>query len=139
MALRGDDEKLLEMGFSRPWRDVAISVIAGRLINPCSELETHWWLRYKSEGKLKCVEASVNSKLSSFPAIFLFPFVNKNGHRIRRDFEIPANGIGNVLHQTPLLFDCSSFIHFDNHGGHILSFLFVFPYTIKHAGLQIQI
>lgn len=44
----GLDEKLLEMGFSRPWRDVAISVIAGRLINPCSELETHWWLRYKS-------------------------------------------------------------------------------------------
>jgi hypothetical protein len=44
----GLDEKLLEMGFSRPWRDVAISVVAGRLINPCSELETHWWLRYKS-------------------------------------------------------------------------------------------
>jgi len=44
----GLDEKLLEMGFSRPWKDVAISVIAGRLINPCSELETHWWLRYKS-------------------------------------------------------------------------------------------
>jgi len=44
----GLDEKLLEMGFSRPWRDVAISVIAGRLISPCSELETHWWLRYKS-------------------------------------------------------------------------------------------
>ncbi len=44
----GIDEKLLEMGFSRPWRDVAISVIAGRLINPCSELSTHWWLRYKS-------------------------------------------------------------------------------------------
>ena len=44
----GLDEKLSEMGFSRPWKDVAISVIAGRLINPCSELETHWWLRYKS-------------------------------------------------------------------------------------------
>jgi len=44
----GLDEKLLEMGFSRPWRDVALSVIAGRLINPCSEMETHWWLRYKS-------------------------------------------------------------------------------------------
>ena len=44
----GIDEKLLEMGFSRPWKDVAISVIAGRLINPCSELETHWWLRHKS-------------------------------------------------------------------------------------------
>lgn len=44
----GLDEKLLEMGFSRPWKDVAISVIAGRLINPCSELSTHWWLRYKS-------------------------------------------------------------------------------------------
>jgi transposase len=44
----GLDEKLSEMGFSRPWRDVAISVIAGRLINPCSELEIHWWLRYKS-------------------------------------------------------------------------------------------
>jgi transposase len=36
------------MGFSCPWKDVAIGVIAGRLINPCSELETHWWLRYKS-------------------------------------------------------------------------------------------
>ena len=44
----GFAEKLLEMGFSRPWKDVAIGVIAGRLINPCSELETHWWLRYKS-------------------------------------------------------------------------------------------
>ena len=44
----GLDEKLSEMGFSRPWRDVAIGVIAGRLINPCSELSTHWWLRYKS-------------------------------------------------------------------------------------------
>ena len=44
----GIDEKLSEMGFSRPWKDVAISVIAGRLINPCSELETHCWLRYKS-------------------------------------------------------------------------------------------
>ena len=44
----GLDEKLSEMGFSRPWKDVAISVIAGRLINPCSELETHWWLQYKS-------------------------------------------------------------------------------------------
>jgi uncharacterized protein YjeT (DUF2065 family) len=33
MALRGDDEKLLEMGFSRPWRDVAISVIAGPVRN----------------------------------------------------------------------------------------------------------
>jgi transposase len=44
----GLDEKLSEIGFSRPWRDVAISVIAGRLINPCSEMETHWWLRYKS-------------------------------------------------------------------------------------------
>lgn len=44
----GLDEKLLEMGFSRLWKDVAISVIAGRLINPCSELSTHWWLRYKS-------------------------------------------------------------------------------------------
>jgi len=44
----GLDEKLSEIGFSRPWRDVAISVVAGRLINPCSELETHWWLRYKS-------------------------------------------------------------------------------------------
>jgi transposase len=44
----GLQEKLLEMGFSHPWKDVAISVIAGRLINPCSELETHWWLRHKS-------------------------------------------------------------------------------------------
>jgi len=44
----GLDEKLSEMGFSRPWRDVAIGVIAGRLINPSSELATHWWLRYKS-------------------------------------------------------------------------------------------
>jgi hypothetical protein len=44
----GLEEKLLEMGFSRPWKDVAIGVIAGRLVNPCSELETHWWLRYKS-------------------------------------------------------------------------------------------
>ncbi len=44
----GLDEKLLEMGFSRPWRDVAISVVAGRLVNPCSELESHWWLRNKS-------------------------------------------------------------------------------------------
>jgi len=44
----GLDEKLVGMGFSRPWKDVAISVVAGRLINPCSELETHWWLRYKS-------------------------------------------------------------------------------------------
>ena len=44
----GLDEKLSEMGFSRPWKDVAISVIAGRLINPCSELGTHWWLQYKS-------------------------------------------------------------------------------------------
>ena len=44
----GLDEKLSEMGLSRPWRDVAISVIAGRLINPSSELSTHWWLRHKS-------------------------------------------------------------------------------------------
>ena len=44
----GLDEKLLKMGFSRPWKDVAISVIAGRLINPSSELETHWWLQHKS-------------------------------------------------------------------------------------------
>ena len=44
----GLDEKLVGMGFSRSWKDVAISVVAGRLINPCSELETHWWLRYKS-------------------------------------------------------------------------------------------
>jgi len=44
----GLDEKLSEMGFSRPWRDVAIGVIAGRLINPRSELSTHWWLRNKS-------------------------------------------------------------------------------------------
>jgi transposase len=44
----GLDEKLSEMGFSRPWKDVAIGVLAGRLINPCSELSTHWWLRYKS-------------------------------------------------------------------------------------------
>lgn len=44
----GLDEKLSEMGFSRPWKDVAIGVIAGRLINPCSELSTHWWLQYKS-------------------------------------------------------------------------------------------
>jgi hypothetical protein len=36
----GLDEKLSEMGFSRPWRDVAIGVIAGRLINPSSELAT---------------------------------------------------------------------------------------------------
>jgi transposase len=42
------DEKLSEMGFSRPWRDVAIGVIAGRLIWPSSELATHWWLQHKS-------------------------------------------------------------------------------------------
>jgi transposase len=44
----GLDEKLSEMGFSRPWKDVAIGVIAGRLINPCSELETHRWLQDQS-------------------------------------------------------------------------------------------
>ena len=44
----GLDEKLSEMGFSRPWRDVAIGVIAGRLIWPSSELATHWWLQHKS-------------------------------------------------------------------------------------------
>ena len=44
----GLDEKLLEMGFSRPWKDVAVSVIAGRLINPNSELATHWWLQHQS-------------------------------------------------------------------------------------------
>ena len=32
----GLDEKLVGMGFSRPWKDVAISVVAGRLINPCN-------------------------------------------------------------------------------------------------------
>ena len=44
----GLDDKLLAMGFSRPWKDVAVSVIAGRLINPSSDLSTHWWLRHKS-------------------------------------------------------------------------------------------
>ncbi len=44
----GLDEKLTELGFSRSWKDVAVAVIAGRLINPCSEMETHWWLQYKS-------------------------------------------------------------------------------------------
>jgi transposase len=44
----GLDEKVTGLGFSRPWRDVAVAVIAGRLINPCSEMETHWWLRHKS-------------------------------------------------------------------------------------------
>jgi phytoene/squalene synthetase len=39
----GLDEKLSEMGLSRPWRDVAIGVVAGRLINPSSALSTHWW------------------------------------------------------------------------------------------------
>jgi transposase len=44
----GIDKKLVELGFTRPWRDVAIGVIVGRLIEPSSELGTHWWLQNKS-------------------------------------------------------------------------------------------
>lgn len=44
----GLEKKLLDLGFNRPWKDVAIGVIAGRLINPSSELGAHWWLQNKS-------------------------------------------------------------------------------------------
>jgi len=48
MRSLGIEKKLLELGFSRPWKDVVIGVIAGRLINPSSELGTHAWLQEKS-------------------------------------------------------------------------------------------
>lgn len=42
------EAKLLDIGFTRPWIDVAIGVIAGRLIHPSSERDTHWWLQEAS-------------------------------------------------------------------------------------------
>jgi transposase len=44
----GLEKKLLDLEFTRPWKDVAVGVIAGRLINPSSELGAHWWLQNKS-------------------------------------------------------------------------------------------
>ncbi len=42
------EKELLELGFTRHWKDVALGVIAGRLIHPSSELGTHWWLKNAS-------------------------------------------------------------------------------------------
>ena len=42
------EKKLLDLGFTRPWKDVALGVIAGRLIHPSSELGAHWWLQHAS-------------------------------------------------------------------------------------------
>ncbi len=39
------DQKLIELGFSKPQVDVAIGVITGRLISPNSERATHIWLQ----------------------------------------------------------------------------------------------
>jgi hypothetical protein len=44
----GLEKKLLDWEFTRPWKDVAVGVIAGRLINSSSELGAHWWLQNKS-------------------------------------------------------------------------------------------
>lgn len=42
------DQELVKLGFNKPYLDVALGVIAAKLINPSSERATHTWLKQVS-------------------------------------------------------------------------------------------
>lgn len=78
---------------------------------------------------------SINSQFSGFPTIFLFPFVNENSNCRWLNFEILANSFGNVLNKSPLLFDGSSFVRFNNNYGHIFLLSFSAPRCVLFPDL----
>ena len=61
---------------------------------------------------------SIDGQFPSFPAIFLFSFVDENADGFRCDIEILADRFGDILDKPSLLFDCSSLIRLDNDQWH---------------------
>jgi len=67
---------------------------------------------------MKTGNASVDGQFTGLSPILFFLFVYQDGHGLRFDSKIFANGLSDVLHKRSFLFDRSPFVRFNDYDRH---------------------